>query len=85
MPAIRLLVLAAAALLASSVSAQTARAPMTVSVTVARSCTVTTSAISADVTCGRHQPPMRVVEHAATPSTTPSASAAGARVVTIDF
>ena len=89
MGAIRLLLVpAVAAVLTSPLAAQGAKAPMTISVTVVRSCSINSDGATVAVTCGRERPPVRLAEIASAPLPTARNAASGSaapRIVTIDF
>lgn len=80
-----LVVLVASGLVAPSAAAETAKAAMTVSVTVVRPCTVSTDAPAVSVDCGRRQTQVRVTERPPQAEPSHSQDRPGSRTVTIDF
>jgi hypothetical protein len=79
-----LLVPALAAVAMSPLAAQGAKAPITVSVTVVRSCTINSDSPSVVVNCGRRPETVRVTEQVTTVPG-PSRSTADTRAVTIEL
>lgn len=80
------LALVALAVPTTALAADSAKAPFQVSVTVVRSCRVSTDDPSVTVDCGTRQQPVRITD-TRTPSSAPPAPArtAGARAITIEF
>jgi hypothetical protein len=79
-----LLVPAVAAIFTSPAVAEQGKAPMGVSVTVVRSCTINSDTPTVIVNCGRRPQTVRVTEQA-TPAPGPAPSVADTKAVTIEF